>query len=91
MSSTANVDTSEYFATGITANHIMPWDRQRILFKIKGKTGVSISEIAGDPKQDEVLFRAGSKFKMEKKPYQVTSKNAEFGAVGDYIVELEEI
>lgn len=91
MSSTANVDTSEYFATGITASHIMPWDRQRVLFKIKGKTGVSISEIAGDPKQDEVLFRAGSKFKMVKKPYQVTSKNAEFGAVGDYIVELEEI
>ena len=91
MSSTANVDSASYFADGVTANHLASYDKQRVLFVVKGKTGVSVSDIAGDPKQDEVLFRSGTKFKITKKPYQVTDKNAAFGGVGDYIVELEEI
>ena len=94
MSTTANVDTPAFFGTGVTSGINPPSNRQRILFVVKGKTGVSVSDIAIDKKQDEVLFRAGSKFKITKKPYQITKanmKNAPYGDVGDYLVELEEI
>lgn len=89
MSTTANTDIPYFFASGVTSFSVS--DPAAVLFVIKGKTGVRVSEIALDKTQDEVLFRAGTKFKIVNKPHEITDNSSIYGKKGDYIIELEEV
>lgn len=62
---------------------------QRVIMKIHGKTGVDVQPISPYGSEAEIMFRAGSKFRMLKAPYKCTT--AGIGMVGDWVVELEEI
>ena len=62
---------------------------QRVIMKIAGRTGVEITKISPFSTEAEILFRAGSKFRMLKAPYQCTK--AGIGRIGDWVVELEEV
>ena len=54
---------------------------QRVIMKIHGKTGVDVQPISPYGSEAEIMFRAGSKFRMLKAPYQCTT--AGIGMVGD--------
>ena len=86
-STSYKIDVADSFA-----NNIMnPSKRkgQRVIMKIHGKTGVDVQPISPYGSEAEIMFRAGSKFRLLKAPYQCTT--AGVGKVGDWVVELEEI
>lgn len=78
-------------ADGFAENIMNPSKRkgQRVIMKIHGKTGVDVQPISPYGSEAEIMFRAGSKFRVLKAPYQCTT--AGIGMVGDWVVELEEI
>ena len=85
-STTTSISTADRFADGIV--HVSKG--QRIIMKIHGKTGVDIHKVGYfGSGESEITFRAGSKFRMLKAPYQC--KKAGLGKVGDWVVEIEEI
>ncbi|MCM1220188.1 MAG: hypothetical protein NC548_37430 [Lachnospiraceae bacterium] len=85
--------TSSTYSIGVAdgfANNIMGTTKgQRVIMKIHGKTGVNVQPISPYGSEAEIMFRAGSKFRMLKAPYKCTT--AGIGRVGDWVVELEEI
>lgn len=85
--------TSSTYTIGVAdsfANNIMGVTKgQRVIMKIHGKTGVNVQPISPYGHEAEIMFRAGSKFRMLKAPYKCTK--AGIGMVGDWVVELEEI
>lgn len=85
-STTTNITTADHFADGI----VHASKGQRVIMKINGKTGVDIHEIGYfGGGESEITFRAGSKFRLLKAPYQC--KKDGVGMVGDWVVEIEEI
>lgn len=85
-STTTNIATADRFADGIVHTS----KGQRVIMKIHGKTGVDIHEIGYfGGGESEITFRAGSKFRLLKAPYQC--KKAGLGKAGDWVVEIEEI
>ena len=59
-----------------------------LMLVIKSKKGVDVKAISHYPNEDEVVFRAGSRFKVLK-VYQETERKFGFGR--GWVVELEEI
>lgn len=84
-SSTYNIGVADSFAYNIMGTR----KGQRVIMKIHGKTGVNVQPISTYGSEAEIMFRAGSKFRLLKAPYQCTK--AGVGMVGDWVVELEEI
>lgn len=85
-SSSYSIGVADDFANGIM-NPIRKG--QRVIMKIHGKTGVDVQPISPYGSEAEIMFRAGSKFRLLKAPYKCTK--AGIGMVGDWVVELEEI
>lgn len=85
--------TSSSYSIGVAdsfANNIMGVRKgQRVIMKIHGKTGVNVQPISPYGSEAEIMFRAGSKFRLLKAPYKCTK--AGIGMKGDWVVELEEI
>ena len=75
MSSTTNIDRTTIFG-------------DNLMLVIKSKKGVDIKAISHYPGEDEVVFRAGSKFKVLN-VYQETTRKYGFGK--GWVVELEEM
>ena len=75
MSSTTNIDRTTIFG-------------DNLMLVIKSKKGVDVKAISHHPGEDEIVFRAGSKFKVIN-VYQEASKKYGFGK--GWVVELEEI
>lgn len=72
------------------ANNIMGTTKgQRVIMKIHGRTGVDVGPISPYGGEAEIMFRAGSKFRLLKAPYKCTK--AGIGRIGDWVIELEEI
>lgn len=89
---TPNPTSSSYsigVADGFAENIMGTRKGQRVIMKIHGKTGVDVQPISPYGGEAEIMFRAGSKFRLLKAPYKCTK--AGVGMVGDWIVELEEI
>ena len=84
-SSTYSVRIADSFA-----NNIMGATKgQRVIMKIHGRTGVDVNPISYNKGEAEIMFRAGSRFRLLKAPYKCTK--AGIGMVGDWVVEVEEI
>lgn len=75
MSSTTNIDRTTIFG-------------DNLMLVIKSKKGVDVKAISHYPGEDEVVFRAGSKFKVLN-VYQETTRKYGFGK--GWVVELEEM
>lgn len=75
MSSTTNIEKTTIFG-------------DNLMLVIKSKKGANIKPISHYPNEDEIVFRAGSKFKVLK-VYQETVRKYGFGR--GWVVELEEI
>lgn len=75
MSSSTNIDRTSIFG-------------DNLMLVIKSKKGVDVKAISHYPGEDEVVFRAGSKFKVLK-VYQETERKFGFGK--GWVVELEEM
>ena len=75
MSSTTKIDRTTIFG-------------DNLMLVIKSKKGVDVKAISHYASEDEIVFRAGSKFKVLK-VYQETTKKYGFGR--GWVVELEEI
>ncbi len=75
MSSTTAIDRTTIFG-------------DNLMLVIKSKKGVDVKAISHYPSEDEIVFRAGSKFKVIK-VYQETTKKYGFGR--GWVVEMEEI
>lgn len=89
---TPNPTSSSYsigVADGFAYNIMGTRKGQRVIMKIHGKTGVDVLPISPYGSEAEIMFRAGSKFRLLKAPYKCTK--AGVGMVGDWVVELEEI
>lgn len=85
-SSTTSIHTADGFADGIVHRS----KGQRVIMKIYGKTGVDIHKIGYfGGHESEITFRAGSKFRLLKAPYQCKKRG--LGQVGDWCIEVEEI
>lgn len=85
-SSTTSIRTADRFADGV----VHASKGQRVIMKIHGKTGVDIHKIGYyGGGESEITFRAGSKFRLLKAPYQCKADG--LGKVGDWCIELEEI
>lgn len=85
-SSTTSIHTADHFADGI----VHASKGQRVIMKIYGKTGVDIHKVGYfGGGESEITFRAGSKFRLLKAPYQCKTRG--LGKVGDWCIELEEI
>lgn len=85
-SSTTSIHTADHFADGIVHRS----KGQRVIMKIHGKTGVDIHKIGYfGGGESEITFRAGSKFRLLKAPYQCKTRG--LGQVGDWCIELEEV
>lgn len=75
MSSSTNIDRTSIFG-------------DNLMLVIKSKKGVDVKAISHYPGEDEVVFRAGSKFKVLK-VYQEAERKFGFGK--GWVVELEEM
>lgn len=75
MSSTTNIDRTAIFG-------------DNLMLVIKSKKGVDVKAISHYPGEDEIVFRAGSKFKVLN-VYQETTRKYGFGK--GWVVELEEM
>ncbi len=75
MSSTTNIDKTTMFG-------------DNLMLVIKSKKGANIKPISYYPSKDEIVFRAGSRFKVLK-VYQETTQKYGFGR--GWVVELEEL
>lgn len=75
MSSTTNIEKTAIFG-------------DNLMLVIKSKKGANIKPISHYPSEDEIVFRAGSKFKVLK-VYQETEQKFGFGK--GWVVELEEL
>ena len=75
MSSTTNIDKTSIFG-------------DNFMYVIKSKHGADIKPISHYANEDEIVFRAGAKFKVTK-VYQETSRRFGFGQ--GWVVEMEEI
>lgn len=75
MSSTTNIDKTTMFG-------------DNLMLVIKSKKGANIKPISYYPSEDEIVFRAGSRFKVLK-VYQETTQKYGFGR--GWVVELEEL
>ena len=75
MSSTTNIDKTTIFG-------------DNFMYVIKSKHGADIKPISHYASEDEIVFRAGAKFKVTK-VYQETSRRFGFGR--GWVVEMEEI
>ena len=75
MSSTTSIEKTAIFG-------------DNLMLVIKSKKGVDVKAISHYPNEDEVVFRAGSRFKVLK-VYQETERKFGFGR--GWVVELEEI
>lgn len=75
MSSTTSIENTAIFG-------------DNLMLVIKSKKGVDVKAISHYPNEDEVVFRAGSRFKVLK-VYQETERKFGFGR--GWVVELEEI
>lgn len=85
-SSTTSIHTADNFADGIVHRS----KGQRVIMKIYGKTGVDIHKVGYfGGGESEITFRAGSKFRLLKAPYQCKKRG--LGQVGDWCIEVEEI
>ncbi len=85
-SSTYNLSIADGFADGGIMGKVKG---QRVIMKIHGKTGVDVTPTGYYDHEAEIMFRAGSKFRMLKAPYKCT--NPRIGKIGDWVVEVEEI
>ena len=85
-SSTTSIHTADNFADGIVHRS----KGQRVIMKIYGKTGVDIHKVGYfGGGESEITFRAGSKFRLLKAPYQC--KRSCLGKVGEWGIDLEVI
>ena len=75
MSSTTSIDRTSIFG-------------DNLMLVIKSKNGVDVKAISHYASEDEIVFRAGSKFKVLK-VYQETTRKYGFGR--GWVVEMEEI
>lgn len=75
MSSTTSIDRTTIFG-------------DNLMLVIKSKKGVDVKAISHYASEDEIVFRAGSKFKVLK-VYQETTRKYGFGR--GWVVEMEEI
>lgn len=75
MSSTTNINKTSIFG-------------DNFMYVIKSKHGADIKQISHYSSEDEIVFRAGAKFKVTK-VYQETTQRFGFGR--GWIVEMEEI
>jgi hypothetical protein len=75
MSSTTNIDRTAIFG-------------DNLMLVIKSKKGVDVKAISHYASEDEIVFRAGSRFKVLN-VYQEETRKYGFGK--GWIVELEEI
>ena len=75
MSSTTSIDRTTIFG-------------DNLMLVIKSKKGVDVKAISHYSSEDEIVFRAGSKFKVLK-VYQETTRKYGFGR--GWVVEMEEI
>lgn len=75
MSSTTSIDRTTIFG-------------DNLMLVIKSKKGVDVKAISHYASEDEIVFRAGSKFKVIK-VYQETTRKYGFGR--GWVVEMEEI
>ena len=75
MSSTTSIENTAIFG-------------DNLMLVIKSKKGVDVKAISHYPNEDEVVFRAGSRFKVLK-VYQETEHKFGFGK--GWVVELEEL
>lgn len=75
MSSTTSIDRTSIFG-------------DNLMLVIKSKKGVDVKAISHYVSEDEIVFRAGSKFKVLK-VYQETTRKYGFGR--GWVVEMEEI
>jgi hypothetical protein len=75
MSSTTNIDKTSIFG-------------DNFMYVIKSKNGADIKPISHYQSEDEIVFRAGAKFKVTK-IYQETKRKYGFGK--GWVVEMEEI
>ena len=75
MSSTTSIDRTSIFG-------------DNLMLVIKSKKGVDVKAISHYASEDEIVFRAGSKFKVLK-VYQETTRKYGFGR--GWVVEMEEI
>ena len=75
MSSTTNIEKTTIFG-------------DNFMYVIKSKHGADIKPISHYASEDEIVFRAGAKFKVTK-VYQETSRQFGFGQ--GWVVEMEEI
>ena len=75
MSSTTNINKTTIFG-------------DNVMLVIKSKKGADIKAISHYPSEDEIVFRAGSRFKVLK-VYQETQKKFGFG--NGWVIELEEL
>lgn len=75
MSSTTSIDRTTIFG-------------ENLMLVIKSKKGVDVKAISHYASEDEIVFRAGSKFKVLK-VYQETTRKYGFGR--GWVVEMEEI
>ena len=75
MSSTTNINKTTIFG-------------DNVMLVIKSKKGADIKAISHYPSEDEIVFRAGSRFKVLK-VYQETEKKFGFGK--GWVIELEEL
>ena len=75
MSSTTSIDRTSIFG-------------DNLMLVIKSKKGVDVKAISHYASEDEIVFRAGSKFKVLK-VYQETTRKYSFGR--GWVVEMEEI
>ena len=75
MSSTTSIDRTTIFG-------------DNLMLVIKSKKGVDVKSISHYASEDEIVFRAGSKFKVLK-VYQETTRKYGFGR--GWVVEMEEI
>lgn len=75
MSSTTNIEKTTIFG-------------DNFMYVIKSKHGADIKPISHYASEDEIVFRAGAKFKVTK-VYQETSRRFGFGR--GWVVEMEEI
>ena len=85
-STTTSIHVADNFANGVVHKS----KGQRVIMKIHGKTGVDIHKIGYfGGGESEITFRAGSKFRLLKEPYQCKTNGV--GKIGDWCVEIEEI
>lgn len=80
--------TNKAFMSSTTNIHKTTMFGKNLMLKIKSKRGANIKPISYYPSEDEIVFRAGSRFKVIK-VYQETVQKYGFGE--GWVVELEEI